>query len=87
MTFFVQYNPANIRVQTSSRALNVATGSPIVKEYVDVEPYNGPYSVTPTQETQILNTSNKRMLGNVIVNPIPSFYGRIGWNGNVLTVS
>lgn len=49
--------------------------------------YDGPYEVTPSQSTQTLPTANKTLLNNVTVNPIPSNYGLITWNGSVLTVS
>lgn len=49
--------------------------------------YTGDYVVTPTDEEIILETANKIMTDNVIVNPIPSNYGLITWNGSVLTVS
>lgn len=49
--------------------------------------YNGSYEVTPSAETQVLNTAGMRMTENVTVNPIPSNYGLITWNGSVITVS
>lgn len=49
--------------------------------------YHGAYEVTPTEETQTLETRGKCMTDNVIVNPIPNNYGLITWNGSVLTVS
>lgn len=49
--------------------------------------YEGAYEVTPTQETQVLQTENLAMTRNVVINPIPSNYGLITWNGSVLTVS
>lgn len=49
--------------------------------------YLGPYEVTPSQETQTLQTTNKTMTQNVVVNPIPSNYGLITWDGSILTVS
>lgn len=49
--------------------------------------YRGAYVVTPNTETQILPTANRTMGQNVVVNPIPSNYGLITWNGSVLTVS
>ena len=51
------------------------------------EPYEGPYEVTPTQETQVLRTAQKVSSRNIVVNPIPSNYGLITWDGSVLTVS
>lgn len=50
-------------------------------------PYTGDYEVTPTQQTQTFPTYGKLMTGNFIVNPIPSNYGLITWNGSTLTVS
>lgn len=49
-------------------------------------PYEGSYEVTPTQSTQTLATSGYRMTGDVIINPIPSNYGLIEWDGSILTV-
>ena len=49
--------------------------------------YTGAYEVTPTQSTQILETNGLKMTDNVTINPIPSNYGLITWNGSTLTVS
>ena len=49
--------------------------------------YNGPSEVDPSQSTQVLETSGKMLLTNITVNPLPSYYGLITWNGSVLTVS
>lgn len=49
--------------------------------------YTGAFEVTPSGETQILNTSGLMMPQNVTINPIPNNYGLITWNGSTLTVS
>ena len=49
--------------------------------------YIGSYEVTPAQYAQILRTKGKRMVDDVTVNPIPSNYGLISWDGSVMTVS
>lgn len=49
--------------------------------------YEGPYEVTPSQEQQILHTDDKLMTEDLIVNPIPSNYGLITWNGSYLRIS
>lgn len=49
--------------------------------------YTGEYEVTPSSEPVVLETASKLMTRNVTVNPIPSNYGLITWNGSVLTVS
>ena len=52
-----------------------------------VEDYTGPYTVTPSLSTQTLSTQNKRTTQNITINPIPSNYGLITWNGSFLKVS
>lgn len=49
--------------------------------------FDGPYIVTPNRSTQILNTSGRIMISDVKINPIPSNYGLVTWNGSVLTIS
>ena len=49
--------------------------------------YDGSTVVTPSQSTQVLYTANKRITSNITINPIPSNYGLITWNGSYLTVS
>ena len=49
--------------------------------------YTGPYEFTPTQFTQVVEIDGKRAEGDITINPIPSNYGLITWNGSVLTVS
>ena len=50
-------------------------------------PYTGAVSVTPSNETQTLNTSGFYLKENITVNPIPSNYGLITWDGSTITVS
>lgn len=49
--------------------------------------YSGEYEVTPSAETQVLETEYLYMMGDIIINPIPDCYGLITWNGSTLTVS
>lgn len=49
--------------------------------------YDGPIEITPSRETQVLETQEKILITNIVVNPIPKNYGLITWNGSVLTVS
>ena len=50
------------------------------------EPYQGTYEVTPTTETQVLSTARKKLAEDIVINPIPSNYGQIAWDGSVITV-
>lgn len=49
--------------------------------------YEGPYTVTPGAEAQHFSTTGKRFTEDLIVNPVPSNYGLITWDGSALTVS
>ena len=49
--------------------------------------YEGNYEITPSNKINILNTKDKVLYENIVVNPIPSNYGLITWNGHILTVS
>ena len=49
--------------------------------------YPGPYEFTPSQEEQIIDIAYQRSTKDIKINPIPSYYGLITWNGSVLTVS
>ena len=79
--------PQAVAVSVNPESMAVSLGTPVVKEYVDVDPYTGPYEVTPSQETQTLDTEGKRLTAPVVINPIPNNYGLISWNGSILTVS
>lgn len=49
--------------------------------------YDGPTEITPSMETQVLLTNQHAVRSNITINPIPSNYGLITWNGSTLTVS
>lgn len=51
------------------------------------QPYEGEYEVTPTTTPITLQTKDRYLTDYLVVNPIPSNYGLITWDGNVMTVS
>lgn len=53
---------------------------------VPVPQYSGPYEFTPGDETQTVQIARKMATQNIKINPVPSNYGKISWNGSVLTV-
>lgn len=63
------------------------SGGLSIPTYIDVDLYDGPTEVTPGEDRQVLRTANKTVIQDIIVNPIPSNYGLITWNGSTLTVS
>ena len=66
------------------------SSSPITGELTiseSIPSYSGSYEITPTDETQTIPCSGWLMSQDVTINPIPSDYGKITWNGVTLTVS
>lgn len=49
--------------------------------------YEGEYNITPKTTAQMLETADKLMKGNIVINPIPKNYGLITYNGFGITVS
>ena len=78
-------------VVTSSRqtvgAASAAQSVGIVTGILEGEAYAGPYEVTPGAQPVTLTTAGLTMAQNVTVGAIPSNYGRITWDGSIITVS
>lgn len=49
--------------------------------------YTGSHDFTPTNEAQVIPIDGLRSVGDIIIEPIPSNYGLITWDGSVITVS
>lgn len=74
----------SVEAESGEKSVDVSS-EPIT--ITGTEPYEGEYSVTPTQQEQVLLTEGLRMTQNVTIAPIPNNYGLITWNGSVITVS
>lgn len=83
----VNFHPERVSVNITDQSLEIGTGTPIAKEYISTDPYTETYVATPSTEAQTFSTKNLRMTDDFVVNPIPSNYGLITWNGSTLTVS
>lgn len=59
----------------------------IVHDGGDVDNYLGPYEFTPTESTQTIEINGLKATDDITINPIPSCYGLITWNGSTITVS
>lgn len=59
----------------------------MLPDIVSPPSYQGSYEFTPSAETQIVNVSGMVMTDDITINPIPTNYGLVEWNGSVLTVS
>ena len=64
---------------TLKGVLSAATGETPV--------YTGPYEFVPTTQMQTVHVAGAAMQEDLIIDPIPSNYGLITWNGSTLTVS
>ena len=58
-----------------------------VIKYSELPAYTGETEITPSDEPQVLQTANMALYDNITINPIPSNYGLITWDGSTLTVS
>lgn len=74
-----------LRVGETGEVVRAEVSPPFMPVYPDE--YTGAYEVTPSQLPQVLPTAGRSLAQNVTINPIPSNYGLITWNGSTLTVS
>lgn len=74
-------------IQGTLQAGDTLTGGLTIPSVIDAQPYQGENHITPDQESHTLKTSGKHLSQNIVVDPIPSNYGLITWNGITLTVS
>ena len=68
---------------------NVETDAELVSliRTTNYEDYSGPLEITPSEETQTLQTAERVVHDVIVINPIPSNYGLITWNGSFLTIT
>lgn len=59
----------------------------IVTEHSNYDEYTGDVDITPSDVEQMLATSGLLMRSNITIQPIPSNYGLITWNGRGILVS
>lgn len=52
-----------------------------------VPTYDGAYEFTPSDSEQVIQIEEKKATANIVINPIPEGWGKITWDGSVLTVS
>lgn len=87
MKLVVRFNPPEINVDFKQTVLDPVPSTQIIRDYTDLpDRYDGPTEVTSNNQTQILETNGLVMRNNITVNPIPSYYGRIVYDGSVITV-
>lgn len=75
-----------VRLQVKDDIYRIAT-KVAYEANVPIESFDGAYEYTPTREAQVVLIEGKKATDNITINPIPSNYGLITWDGSVLTVS
>ena len=81
------------RVEAESEAYALDAESSTYE--VDVEtgiiaggiPYTGDFEFTPNGQVQTIASAMRTFDRDVVINPIPSNYGLITWDGSIITVS
>lgn len=77
-----------LQIEGACTLINTADGNiTSVLKVSDVPAYDGQTVYTPSREAQTVLTANKLLKDNITIEPIPSNYGLVTWNGQVLTVS
>lgn len=77
-------------ISTSGQLSCSLSSSPITGELTisgSIPAYTGSYEATPSDSVQTLPVSGWLMAQDITINPIPSNYGKISWDGTTLTVS
>lgn len=85
ITVAVNIPAKSIGVNVAGQSKNMATR--IEKGNCPHTPYEGSYVFTPGATAQIVPTKDRVLLDNIRINPIPSNYGLVTYNGSTITVS
>lgn len=75
----------DVSISENNIPVEITVITPIVASVVP--DYDGSYEFTPSADDQTVPTSGKRLAQDITINPIPSNYGLITWNGSIITVS
>lgn len=63
--------------------------SPSMTEVIEIpvsETYEGDYTITPTESVQTLETEGLLATKNIVINPIPSNWGRVERVGSIIRI-
>lgn len=70
----IEIGAPEISVKVRAPKVTAETGTPIAREWVEREAYAGPYTVTPGESAQTLETEGKRMTDDMEIGAISSSY-------------
>lgn len=72
-------------VSNSNVTVSVGLATPIMTS--TVPEYDGEYDIVPSGQAQVFGTNGTKLTHDFVVEPIPSNYGLITWDGSTITVS
>lgn len=70
----VNISEPEVSVKVSAPKVTAETATPVAREWVEREAYAGPYTVTPSESAQTLETEGKRMTDDMEIGAISSSY-------------
>lgn len=74
-------------IRASLNGTGTLKGNLTIPSTAGIVPYEGEYEFTPSDSAQAIQIEGMKAGANIIINPIPSNYGLITWDGTILTVS
>ena len=83
----VNADTVSVPMRLSSDDVQIQSSIGVAVEIVQAHPYEGEYHFTPSPSAITVQTGNKYLAEDITIDPIPSNYGLITWNGAYLTVS
>ena len=83
----ITINPQTVTVTVGGASVSAGFGTPMARDYIDHDAYTGSYEITPTDEAQTIPTANLLATQDFVVQPIPTNYGLVTYNGAIITVS
>lgn len=75
----------DLTVVETNVPIQIGVETPVVTS--TVPEYAGEYDITPSGQAQVFRTNGTKLTRDFVVEPIPSNYGLITWNGSTITVS
>ena len=77
----------NVPMVISASTVTIGAKLAVDCDLTRVDVYEGEIEFTPSAEVQTISTSDKLLQSDITINPIPSNYGLITWNGSTIMVS
>ena len=85
----IQDGQTNLKLQSDGDAnvvLRIDGQSSIQYNYSDTPEFTGEYLYTPSETEQTINIANHKAIENIVIQAIPSNWGKVSWNGAELHI-